>query len=373
MRHLLVVGLIFLAGALASAQDKVTDHFSTSNCMGCHGQSAMGGLGPPIAKTTITLDEFIKTVRGGKGMMPATSEADLPDDQLKALYQEVEAKPWLPNQIPIAFKVAQLLTTRNVSRIFLGVFLFAAIFAVRGLLYWLRCAGLKQLMPRVVKFGLFKSAGVVIKSFFIDGLLVGSLWKANRTRWLMHGLILYGFLGLMLSDILLSIFNPTRGDLPMLNPLKLLPVICGVSVFCGVLFVMVRYKKDSYIDNGLTLGKDFLFVNLLLHTIISGFLTVTINRFAISDWVMTVYIYHLISITLLIATAPFTRFQHAWVVPVMVSMTRLTEAIVASNVDIGYSREPSPGRHHKSEKIAASVMKSLGEEYSDDFRLRYYP
>jgi hypothetical protein len=61
-------------------------------------------------------------------------------------------------------------------------------------------------------------------------------------------------------------------------------------------------------------------------------------------------------------------------VPILAAITRLTEAISAAAVDLGFEREPSPGRHHKSEQIAASVLNALGSDYANqDFTLRYYP
>jgi len=372
----ILVGLVLsMATCLAQSGDPSAgkDLFSTSNCMGCHGQNAMGGLGPPIAKTKLSFEEFLKTVREGKGMMPATPSADMSDDQVRSLHTELQSKPWIPEEIPIAYKVGQFLTTKNVSKVFLGVFLFAFIFAIRGLAFWFRAAGFASLWPRLVKMGIGKAIGITIKSFIVDGFLVRSLWRNNKSRWFMHGLMLYGFCGLLTADILISILNPTRSQLPLSDPLKLLPLLSGLAVLIGVSFVMVRYRKDNYIDNGLTLGRDFLFVNLLFHTIVSGFLTILLKRLGIHDWVMTVYLYHLASITLLIATSPFTRFQHMWVVPIMAAMTRLTEAVTVSGIDIGFQREPSPGRHHKSERIAKNVMEQLGSEYDGPVCLRYYP
>ena len=88
---------------------------------------------------------------------------------------------------------------------------------------------------------------------------------------------------------------------------------------------------------------------------------------------MPIYLYHLSAISLLIGTAPFTRFSHAWVVPCLVAITRLTEAVTERGVDIGFVREPSPGRHHKSERIVKEVLATLGPGYEGEFRLRYYP
>jgi hypothetical protein len=190
----------------------------------------------------------------------------------------------------------------------------------------------------------------------------------------MHGLMLYGFCGLILADVLMTIYNPARSKLPITDPLKLLPMFSGIALFTGVVYVMVRYKKDAYVDNGLTLGRDFLFVNLLLQTVLSGFFTVWINRMGAHQYVMPIYIWHIASIALLIATAPFTRFQHAFVVPCLVAVTRLTAAVTEAGVDIGFQREPSPGRHHKSERIVTDLLGQLGPEYAgQQFKLRYYP
>jgi len=370
--RLLWMLLLCSFAALVSAQQPVKkDVFGTTSCVGCHGQNAMGGLGPPLAQTKLKFDEFEKLVRAGKGMMPAIKEADISAADLQEVYTEVQAKPWVPEEIPIAYKVGQFLTPKSVSHIFLTAFLFATIFAIRGLSYWLKCAAVKELKPAIAQMGWGKAWGIIIKSLIVDGFLVGSLYQADKKRWLMHGLMLYGFCGLILSDILIAVFNPQRGQLPMTNPLKALPVLSGIAVAVGVFYVMYRYKKDEYIDNGLTLGKDFLFLNLLVQVVISGFLVVTLKRFGINDWVMTVYIYHLAAVFLLIVTGPFTRFQHMYVVPALAAVTRLTEAITASGVDIGFEREPSPGRHHKSTKIAADVLKQLGED--GPIVMRYYP
>ncbi len=350
-----------------------TDLFSTSNCMGCHGQTAMGGLGPPIAQIKLTETEFLGIVRTGRGMMPATSEADLSDDQVAEIYREVEAKPWDESQIPISYKVGRMLTTHNVSILFMFVTAFALFFGVKVWLYWVKLAAPKQLWVAAMKMGLGKTLQVLAKSLVIDGLLVASVWKRDKFRWFMHGLILYGFIGLLTGDILMQIFNPLRTQVPFFSPLKLLPVVSGVAAFTGIVYVMYRYRNDKYIDNGVTQGRDFLFLNLLFHTILSGFLTVTLKRAGITGWVMPIYLYHLSAVLTLLATAPFTRFMHAWIVPTMVALTRLQEAVAASGADLGFRREPSPGRHHKSQRIAEDLMTQLGPQYTGEVNLRYYP
>lgn len=371
----LLVSLALMATVLTAQDSPVPkkDVFGASACMGCHGMNAMGGLGPPIVKTTIPEDQFFKTVREGKGMMSATPADVMSDADVKAIYTELQSKEWRPEEIPISYKVGALLTTRNVGHIFLGVFLFSTIFAIRGLIYWVKLAGLKQMKPALKRFGIGKAIGIALKSMVLDGFLVRSLWRKSKSRWVMHGLMLYGMCGLALSDILIQIFNPTRAHAALTTPLKILPITAGLMVLAGVLYVMRRYKTDEYIDNGLTLGRDYLFVTLLFHTVLSGIFTLLINRTTSHGWVMPIYLYHLGSISALIISAPFTRFQHAWVVPTMVALTRVTEAVTAAGVDLGFSREPSPGRHHKSLRIAESVIQRVAPELADEVKLRYYP
>lgn len=382
MKRFVLALTIALLGATVVAQSekpkRLSDHpeevYSTSVCMGCHGQSAMGGLGGPIAKTKLNQETFLNVVRQGKGMMPATSKEQMSDEEVLKVYAELQQKPYLDNQIPIAYKVSQTLKINAIAHTFAIVTLIAFVLGLWRLDKWVRPTGIFRLWPHILKFGLGRSLWVVTKSLIVDGFLVSSLWKANKHRWFMHGLMLYGFVGLLLADILMAVYNPTRADLPLIHPLKALPIVSGFMLLFGIMFVMYRYRSDKYIDNGLTLSGDFLFVNLMFHSALAGFLTLVVSRYNLQEWVMTVYIYHLVVVLLLILTAPFSRFQHVWVVPILASITRLTEAVSASRVEIGFQREPSPGRHHKSIAIAESVMESLGPDYENQKTvLRYFP
>lgn len=380
MKRLFLI-LLVAATQVAAAQSDIPTPvekakaglYGSSNCMGCHGANAMGGLGPPLAANKLDDAAFLKVVREGKGMMPATPEADLSNEQVQTIHDELKVAPWIPSQIPIAYKVGQYLSPKNVSKVFLAAFAFFFLFAGIGIIHGFRLAGVRHMMPAIRKMGLFKAIAIFVKSLIVDGFLVGSLWQASRHRWFMHALMLYGFLGLMTADILISIYNPQRLQVPLTHPLKLLPLLSGVAMMVGVSYVMVRYRSDKYIDNGLTLGRDFLFLNLLFHTVVSGFMVVVLKRMGIQDWVMTIYLYHLAAIFLLVVTGPFTRFQHVYMVPLMAGLTRVTEAVTVSGADIGFEREPAPGRHHKSQRIAENVLEQLGPEYDGPARLRYFP
>lgn len=380
MKRLLLPLFLAACGFAAGQSDIPTpvekakaDLYGSSSCMGCHGANAMGGLGPPLAANKTDDAAFMEVVRKGKGMMPATPVEDVSDEEVLGIHEELKAAPWIPSQIPIAYKVGQYLSPANTSKVFLFAFGFFFLVAGISIARGFQWAGVRSMLPAIRKMGVGKAIAIFVKSLIVDGFLVASLWKASRHRWFMHALMLYGFLGLLVADILIAVYNPQRLQVPLTHPLKLLPMLSGAAMLLGISYVMVRYRTDKYIDNGLTLGRDFLFLNLLFHTAVSGFLVVALKRMGIQDWVMTIYLYHLAAIFLLVVTGPFTRFQHAYMVPLMAALTRVTEAVTVSGADLGFEREPAPGRHHKSQRIAENVLEQLGPEYDGPARIRYYP
>jgi hypothetical protein len=316
---------------------------------------------------------FHKLVREGKGMMPATPGKELSDAELKTIYNYVKSLKLDQSQVPVSYKVSQNFKTRNVGIAFMLISFVALLLALKVLAYWLKCAGIRELWPHLRRLGYGKAAGIALRAVVVEGLLVSSLFSKSKARWAMHGLLIYGFLALGLADILMSIFNPTRGELPITHPLKLLPNLGGLSVLLGIIYVRVRYRTDPYIDNGITLGRDYLFLNLLTLTILSGFLVEIFGYAGIVHFVMPTYMLHLAIVAILFVSAPFTRFSHAFVVPALIAMTRLTEAVTASGTDLGFIYEPSPGRHHKSLRIANSVLQAVEPGTASPFRIRYYP
>lgn len=353
--------------------------YSSSSCAGCHGVTAMGGFGPPLAEFKeplhkyLSLEEFRKIVRSGKGMMPATPPSELSDAEVAAIHTFAKETKLGPAQIPVAYKVSSLLTTRNVGLIFMVISVVALLLALRVLAYWVDCTGMRQLLPYVGRFGWGRAVGLVVKSLIVDGFLVASLWKKDKFRWAMHGLLIYGFFGLGFADFLMQVVNPTRETLPLTHPLKILPNLSGLLMLAGIVYVRHRYRRDEFIDNGLTLGRDFAFLNILTITLVSGFLVEILRRGGVVEYVLPMYVLHLLSVWVLLVTAPYTRFQHAFVVPVLVALTKLAAAIAESGASLQFLYEPSPGRHHKSERIAAGVMARIDPDFNGKIRLRYYP
>lgn len=347
--------------------------WGAASCSGCHGQTAMGGLGPPLAGIKLPPDEFLSVVRNGKGMMPAMPPSEISDADVAQIYKFVQATKLDPAQIPISYKVGVLMSLKHVG-IGFGIIALLSILLALGVLYrWLDAAGIRQLWPYLGKLGYVKSAGIAIKSLLLDGLLVRSLWRKSKFRWAMHGLMIYGFTGLWVADLLLGIFNPLRQTLPITHPLKVLPNLSGLMVLAGIAYVRYRYRKDDYIDNGLTLGRDFLFLNLLGLTVLTGFVVEILRYKGAIQFIQPFYLLHLVIVATLFLTAPFTRFAHAFVVPALVALTALGDAVTASGKAIGFNWEPAPGRHHKSMRIAECVLRNLEPAHERAIRIRYFP
>ena len=109
-RALALVGLLALLLAItgcasrAPAPERPTIQVSTTNatllgdpaegarlwkdkqCSACHGQTALGGIGGPLAATPLRFDQYLSQVRNAIPPKPAMSTADLSDAQAYSIY-----------------------------------------------------------------------------------------------------------------------------------------------------------------------------------------------------------------------------------------------------------------------------------------------
>ena len=81
---------------------------------------------------------------------------------------------------------------------------------------------------------------------------MASLWGKDRFRWAMHGLVLYGFTGLMVADALIQIKNPMRAEMALSDPVKLLAMGSGVAVLVGADGVAV------YVGNAVLVAPELM-------------------------------------------------------------------------------------------------------------------
>jgi mono/diheme cytochrome c family protein len=71
----------------ASSGDVDAEGIARDTCASCHGQDFSGSMGPALAGTSLSEEDFTTTVREGQGSMPAFSADQIADEELTAMYQ----------------------------------------------------------------------------------------------------------------------------------------------------------------------------------------------------------------------------------------------------------------------------------------------
>ena len=90
----LVAALVLLSSGIAVAQPSTpgAELYIAKGCLGCHGASGRGGVGPPLADTKLTRDAFLTQLRHPRGIMPpfpATIVSDADAREIQAYLQTV--------------------------------------------------------------------------------------------------------------------------------------------------------------------------------------------------------------------------------------------------------------------------------------------
>jgi len=74
-------------------------HFIEKGCIGCHGVSGRGGVGPDLAQTALSFGQFLAQLRKPRGQMPPFPETVLSDSLGEAIYEFVKVVPSAPPRI----------------------------------------------------------------------------------------------------------------------------------------------------------------------------------------------------------------------------------------------------------------------------------
>ena len=98
-----IVCLTLLAASGALAQDRDDDEDSgerlyiSRGCMGCHGASGRGGVGPALAGTPLPIDAFLGQIRHPRDIMPAFPEEVVSEDDAEEIHAYLQD---LPRDLP---------------------------------------------------------------------------------------------------------------------------------------------------------------------------------------------------------------------------------------------------------------------------------
>ena len=145
--------------------------------------------------------------------------------------------------------------------------------------------------------------------------------------WLVHALILWGFLGMLLATTLDLLTKPIGSPEPLWYPVRLLGILSGLACLAGLTFVFTRrltpgkgLRKPPY---NVTRASDWFFLILLAATVLTGLLTLLVVYLPGAS--LAAYLIFLIHIVLamdLIVLLPLTKFAHALYRPLALALHR---------------------------------------------------
>jgi ferredoxin len=143
-----------------------------------------------------------------------------------------------------------------------------------------------------------------------------------RRRWLVHALVVWGFVGLLAAtglDYGLALIGvkETGTPVPLWYPVRLLGTVAGASLVYGATVLIIdRYRKANRAVTGSTTA-DWLLLALLWVTAVTGF-TIELALYLPSApvWGYWLFLVHVAVAMELVLLAPFMKLAHAVYRPV---------------------------------------------------------
>jgi quinone-modifying oxidoreductase subunit QmoC len=127
-----------------------------------------------------------------------------------------------------------------------------------------------------------------------------------------HLLVFYGFVGLAITTTwaifyLYALRVPS--PYPLLDPMKIVGNLSGVTLLLGIVWVIQNRKKNEA-KAGSGSYYDWLFINLVLAIVVTGLLSEILRLADIAVIAYPVYFIHLVCVFFLFAYAPFSKMAH---------------------------------------------------------------
>ncbi len=203
------------------------------------------------------------------------------------------------------------------SHTFLNIF-FTAFVALAGLSFLGGIVKLAKGMSKdkpPVDWGKFVSKGLLPA---IKDILAHNKFNQCTTtdwRYIAHMLLLFGFIGLLITTAVAVVYILFGLDYPMAiyNPFKILGNLSAIALFVGVSWVIYRrYMADQ--DDSPGAGKssyfDWVFVWILWLVALTGIITEILRLTETASIAYYVYFAHLVVVFFLLVYSPFSKFAH---------------------------------------------------------------
>jgi hypothetical protein len=259
--------------------------------------------------------------------MPAFAKTSISDADLAAIYSTLElARPTAGN-VPLSYRISEVLTVRRVT---VGLLLFVLISIILALWVteqWVTRASGSSIWHALPRIGYQRAFSVGMRGLICDGFLAGWLFRRNKWSWLFHEVLLYGVPVFALVAVVLGGYDTARTDLTWSSPMMLVPATMAFAILVAALFVRNQYVRRRDFDTDAQFGLDYLFLDLLVLAILAGFLADGARRLGDVSWVQPTRLVHLALVATLLLSAPWTSFTHALVLPVLAGLARVREAL----------------------------------------------
>ncbi|MBI4638040.1 MAG: c-type cytochrome [Candidatus Rokubacteria bacterium] len=82
-----------------SAAERGADLYIRKGCLGCHGASGRGGVGPPLAQTKLPAETFVEQLRKPRGIMPAFPLEAVSERDARAILGYLQGVPPAPPKL----------------------------------------------------------------------------------------------------------------------------------------------------------------------------------------------------------------------------------------------------------------------------------
>jgi quinone-modifying oxidoreductase subunit QmoC len=140
-----------------------------------------------------------------------------------------------------------------------------------------------------------------------------STCTAAKPRQVGHFLLLWGFVGALVTTTLLGILMDVFGvktPLPQLHPVKILGNLSAVLLVAGIVWLVVN-RIASARAAGASRGFDVFFLALVVLLVLSGVAAEAGRFFFPVPVAIAAYVLHLGMVLSLFVTFPFSKFAHA--------------------------------------------------------------
>jgi hypothetical protein len=163
---------------------------------------------------------------------------------------------------------------------------------------------------------------VILHGIIYDVLLQKPVKDCSTPRWAVHFCLFWGFIGLSIATTLDAITNPSAAPLPLFSAVRVAGNVGGILFMTGVVLSIGRRALVSDVRKNSN-AADIVFLAMLFATGITGFATEYLSDLNMTLPDSVVFWSHMVFVTTLLVTAPFTKFVHSIGRPLLLYAKRL--------------------------------------------------